>query len=120
MIVERMCETIRHRNTNLVFFPLQRYQSHQRNVRERQKQEHDQIDRMDANNNNEQQQGENDANAKNQQNGEVADSSPASNGTSQGSPSGGEQDSNRLPTAALLRTSILSFFPSLIPETTAV
>lgn len=75
-----------------------------------------------ANNNNEQQQGENNANAENQQNGEAADPSPASSETFQGTaPSGGEQDdNNRLPTTALLRTFILSFFSSLIPETPAV
>lgn len=41
--------------------------------------------------------------------------SPASTSTSSD-----EQDENRLPTITLLRTFILSFFSSLIPETPAV
>lgn len=119
------------------FFYFQRYQSHQRNVRERQQQEQGQINRdADADvidvpvDNNEQQppqpqpqQGEHNAenNNNNQPNGEATNSLPASNETSQGTSSAGEQDEdNRLPTVALLRTFILSFFSSLIPETPAV
>lgn len=36
------------------------------------------------------------------------------------SPSGEQDENSRLPTIALLRTFILSFFSSLIPETPAV
>lgn len=50
----------------------------------------------------------------------VTASDTAASSSSSSSTSGEQDENNRLPTVTLLRTFILSFFSSLIPETPAV
>lgn len=105
------------------------YQNHQRNLRERQQMERLQEavaepDVIELPTENNEQQNSTESIGENQRNegestplitpADTVDNSTAPSTTSV------EQDENRLPTVTLLRTFILSFFSSLIPETPAV
>ncbi|XP_055298281.1 homocysteine-responsive endoplasmic reticulum-resident ubiquitin-like domain member 2 protein [Sitodiplosis mosellana] len=104
------------------------YQNHQRNLRERQQLERLQgaaveADVIDAPSDDNEQQNANDG-ENNQRN--EAESTPLinqeteSSTTTPSSPSAEQDENTRLPTLTLVRTFILSFFSSLIPETPAV
>lgn len=98
------------------------YQSHQRNLRDRQQSERQQEaaagepDDISAENVQEP-----NANGETEDRNDIPSSVPNSdNESSTPLTSGSEQEENRLPAITLLRTFILSFFSSLIPETPAV
>lgn len=111
------------------------YQNYQRNLRDRQQLERLQEaagagepDVIDAPAENVEQPNANvnatESNSENNQRND-AESTPLTNpdaesSTTTPSTPSAEQDENRLPTVTLLRTFILSFFSSLIPETPAV
>lgn len=120
------------------------YQNHQRNLRERQQQllqqnaaENADVPRRDADNE-DVVDGENADNANssetndgtdgnvnpsetlNQDATQTNDAETLANTTQSSSSSAEQEDNNRLPTVTLLRTFVLSFFASLIPETPAV
>lgn len=104
-----------------------RYQNHQRNLRDRQQLERlqeaaaeaDVID-APADNNDQQNANDTDNNQRNETESTPLINQETERSTAPSSPSGEQDENNRLPTLTLVRTFILSFFSSLIPETPAV